>query len=62
MNAKFLNVSAEAMAMVKAAVIELIASGVLEINGATVNISAGTANLAAQGPTTIKGSVIKLNC
>jgi type VI secretion system secreted protein VgrG len=55
-------IDAHALATVKAALIELIASGVVQIEGASVNLKAGVANVVATGPTTIKGSIVKLNC
>jgi len=61
-NTPVLNIDARTMAVVRAALIELISTGMVQINGATVSIGAGAANVIASGETTLKGSVIKLNC
>ncbi|EYF08688.1 type VI secretion system Vgr family protein [Chondromyces apiculatus] len=57
-----LNIDASTMAVVKAALIELISTGMVTLEGTTVSIGAGAANVIASGETTIKGSIIKLNC
>ncbi|AKT41268.1 type VI secretion system Vgr family protein [Chondromyces crocatus] len=61
-NTPIMTINAATKAVVRAALIELIASGEVKINGAKVSVNAGAIDVIASGVTDIKGSIIKLNC